>query len=207
MSTGAIAAGVQVLLAVEADKFAAKTYAANHPTTRVFDRDIRTLSDFAIRKIPKTGNTSIVFGGPPCQGFSYSNQRTRSASNPENWLFLEFLRVVRVWRPDWVVFENVQGITNTAGGVFVAQVVALLEDLGYSACHGLLNAMDFGVPQDRKRFFLIGSRCAGIPALPTPSSVPPPTVNDAIARPPNVVQRCLSFMDAVRPSCPIRILV
>ena len=54
----------------------------------------------------------IVIGGPPCQGFSWSNQRTRNLANESNWLFEEFLRIVNELAPAWVVFENVQGIVN-----------------------------------------------------------------------------------------------
>jgi hypothetical protein len=115
-----------------------------------------------MRAVANKGGT-IVFGGPPCQGFSYSNLRTRSADNPENWLFMEFVRVVQVWQPDWVVFENVRGVVNTAGGILFDHVIDHLTKLGYTTTHGLLNAMDFGVPQDRA-----GSCCMAI--LPQPAS-------------------------------------
>ncbi len=181
MSLGAERAGIQIQLAVESDVHAAETYARNHPRIAVFNDDIRRLSDRRIRSIPKGTRPSIVFGGPPCQGFSYSNLRTRSPSNPENWLFREFLRVVRVWAPDWVLFENVRGIVNTARGVFVTRVVDELGKLGYATVFGLLNAMDFGVPQDRTRFFLVGSRSGVLPKLPKPLRRKAPTVADALA--------------------------
>jgi len=180
MSLGARRAGVDVALAVECDPHAARTYSANHPETAVVNKDIRKLTPRRIRAVAKRDAT-IVFGGPPCQGFSYSNLRTRSAENPENWLFTEFVRVVRVWKPDWVVFENVRGVANTAGGVFVEYVVEHLVKLGYATTHGLLNAMDFGVPQDRARFFLVGCRCGITPKLPGRTRRRTPTVADAIS--------------------------
>ena len=180
MSLGARCAGVDVALAVECDPYAASTYSANHRGTPVFNNDIRKLTRQRLGAVAKKGPT-IVFGGPPCQGFSYSNLRTRSAENPENWLVTEFLRVVRVWKPDWVVFENVRGIVNTAGGIFVDYVVDQLVKLGYTTIHGLLNAMDFGVPQDRTRFFLVGCRCGIAPKLPGRTRRRTPTTADAIS--------------------------
>ncbi|MBI2825944.1 MAG: DNA cytosine methyltransferase [Planctomycetia bacterium] len=180
MSLGARLAGVHVRLAVESDQHAARTYAANHPTTQIFNEDIRRLNGTKLKRVLTGRAPTVVFGGPPCQGFSYSNQRTRSPDNPENWLFLEFLRVVRVVKPDWVVFENVKGIVDTAGGVFLEQVVDRLGRLGYKTRHGLLNAMHFGVPQNRARFFLVGSRHGVDFKMPSPMRHAPLTVMDAI---------------------------
>lgn len=181
MSLGARWAGIKIALAVEIDPHAAKTYSANHPGTKVFNDDIRRLTSKHLKSLqPKQGQT-IVFGGPPCQGFSYSNQRTRSADNPDSWLFTQFLRVVRVLRPDWVVFENVQGIVNTAEGLFVTEVVRRLEKtLKYRVSFGLLNALDHGVPQDRTRFFLVASRDGVQFTLPPAAVRKHLTVHDAI---------------------------
>lgn len=181
MSLGAQLAGIHVALAVESDPHAAKTYAASHPGTTVFTADIRRLSRHKFRSVKRKRCRTIVFGGPPCQGFSYSNARTRTIENPDNWLFLEFIRVVRIWKPDWVVFENVRGIANTAGGVFVDNVAEHLRTLGYATTQGLLNAMHFGVPQDRARFLMIGCRTGAKPRLPSPSRRKTPTLHDAIA--------------------------
>lgn len=180
MSLGAIQAGVDVALAVEVDRHAAKTYASNHPNTVMFAKDVRRLTPRKLGEILGRKKVDIVFGGPPCQGFSYSNLRTRSTENPENWLFLQFVRIVRILRPEWVVFENVRGIVNTADGAFLDQVVRRLAKLDYEHSHGLLNAVDFGVPQNRARFFLIGSRSGHKMSLPTPTHRKTVTVRDAI---------------------------
>lgn len=181
MSLGARLAGIHVVLAVESDPHAAKTYATNHHRTALFNDDIRRLTAHMLRAVKRRRCRTIVFGGPPCQGFSYSNARTRTIENPDNWLFLEFIRVVRIWKPDWVVFENVRGIANTAGGVFVDQVAEHLRTLGYATTQGLLNALRFGVPQNRARFFLLGCRTGAKPRLPSPSRRKTPTVHDAIS--------------------------
>lgn len=180
MSFGAIQAGIDIVLAVESDPHAAKTYQANHPTTTMLNSDIRKILSREIKSLVPTDTGIVVFGGPPCQGFSYSNLRTRSPENPENWLFLEFLRIVQLLRPEWVVFENVRGIINTARGIFVEEVVRHLANEGYTLSHGLLNAMDFGVPQDRTRFFLVGSRHGVKFKMPLCTTEKPITVQEAI---------------------------
>jgi DNA (cytosine-5)-methyltransferase 1 len=180
MSCGATAAGIRVALAIEADRDAAATYAHNHRKTSVLAKRIERVGKDAFSQVSRGREGTIVFGGPPCQGFSYSNQRTRRLDNPNNWLFKEFLRVVKSWHPDWVVFENVRGITDTEGGVFLTQVVEGLEAHGYAVAHGVLNAIDFGVPQNRSRLFVVGRRGKIPPRLPTAPETARVTVADAI---------------------------
>ncbi len=170
-------AGVSVAVAIELDRHAHATYAMNHPDTLVMRADLDRVFDVAL---PKGKGPLVLFGGPPCQGFSTSNQRTRGGSNEKNWLYRAFVRLVAHVSPDWVVFENVRGILETEGGVFAANVERDLEALGYSVSSGLLNAVEFGVPQVRSRFFLVGRRNGRAPGLPSPQSTPRVTVNDAI---------------------------
>ena len=153
LSLGAEMANIEVALAIEKDRYAAETYAANHPKTRMINDDIENVTKIDT----PTGATKILFGGPPCQGFSYSNQRTRSKENASNWLLLEFLRIVDIWKPDWVVFENVRGFVNTEGRLFLNSLIEDFEKKGYICSWSVLNAQDFGVPQSRSRFFLIAS--------------------------------------------------
>ena len=181
MSTGANQAGIEVKFAVECDKYAASAYHKNHPHCEIFVGDIRCLSSKKIQQIPRGSNGTVVFGGPPCQGFSYSNTRTRQVNNQSNWLFEDFVRVVEVWQPDFIVFENVQGITNTAKGFFLNTILDRLDQLKYTLSYGILNALDYGVPQYRSRFFLIGSRTKRKIPLPQKTESLPTTVNHAIA--------------------------
>lgn len=163
MSLGAQLAGIDVVLAVENDPHAAATYRRNHPKTRVLEQGVETLKSI---DVPKDGRISVLFGGPPCQGFSTSNQRTRSKDNASNWLYKEFVRIVGLWKPDWVVFENVKGIIETANGWFKDMVIEDLESLGYTCSWDVLCAADYGVPQVRSRFFLIASKhgkCVSMP--------------------------------------------
>jgi DNA (cytosine-5)-methyltransferase 1 len=178
MSLGATMAGVKVVAAVESDPHAAATYAANFPSVQVENRDIRTVKGI---DLPRYGNGTVLFGGPPCQGFSTSNQRTRSRLNSGNWLFEEFLRIAFEWQPDWIVFENVKGIIETEGGLFIDIILDRMERAGYSSVHGILNASDFGVPQRRSRFFVVCSRngqCMSLPAATVKHTL---TLKDAIA--------------------------
>jgi DNA (cytosine-5)-methyltransferase 1 len=178
MSLGAIASGVQVKLAVDSDSHATATYKANHPDVEVRTCDIASLNQVQI--LAPKGAQTVVFGGPPCQGFSTSNQRTRSKDNPANWLFSHYLRVVKLLMPDWVVFENVKGITETAGGFFLDAVVTSLKSAGYTVSHWVLNAADFGVPQKRWRLFIVASLHGHSVDQPKPAVSEFVTVQDAI---------------------------
>jgi DNA (cytosine-5)-methyltransferase 1 len=177
MSVGAAAAGVDIRAAVEIDANAAATYAANHPGVSLHRGDIRNFSGVPFAALPRP---MIVFGGPPCQGFSTSNQRTRKADNEKNWLFKEFVRVVGEVQPEWVLIENVSGMLQTEDGLFVEEIRRSLEALSYTVTVQLLNACDFGVPQRRARLFFIGSIEGRTITVAQPDS-PIATVWDAIS--------------------------
>jgi len=178
MSLGARLAGINVRLAIDKDSHAAATYAHNHRSTHVIVADIK---DIAKIDVAKGSGISVLFGGPPCQGFSTSNQRTRGSNNKANWLFKEFIRIVNLWRPDWVVFENVRGIVETEQGIFRDHIINGLEDLGYKTSSGILCSSGFGVPQVRSRFFVVGSIEGIAVEMPRPSTKKPVTVKQAIS--------------------------
>jgi DNA (cytosine-5)-methyltransferase 1 len=178
LSLGAQMAGIDVQLAVENDPHAAATYAHNHPNTRLVVDDIRNVKSIDLFFEKKT---KILFGGPPCQGFSTSNQKTRSKNNISNWLFQEFVRITDLWKPDWVVLENVKGIVETEQGLFLRNIVDEFTQLGYTCSYDILNALEYGVPQVRSRFFLIGSRHGKLVTMPKSIFSNPITVKDAIS--------------------------
>lgn len=155
LSLGAELAGVNVISAVENDIYAAETYKFNHPETFVFNQDIKSVNHIFLAR---EQHVSILFGGPPCQGFSTSNQQTRNKSNPKNWLFQEFIRIAKNLEPNWIVFENVKGIRETEKGFFEKIIESCFLELGYYCTVLFPCASDFGVPQKRNRFFLIGSK-------------------------------------------------
>jgi len=177
MSLGAEMAGVVTKIAVEMHHAAFETYRHNHPECTVLQMGVEHLQNLAI---PFPTDDLIVFGGPPCQGFSTSNQRTRSADNKKNWMFQAFIAFVKRTKPAWVIFENVRGILETEGGLFAKQIRRDLEHLGYRCEQGLLNAAEFGVPQLRSRFFIIGRLEANPPSLPSGGEAPVVSVDDAL---------------------------
>lgn len=153
LSVGAAMAGIETILAVENDAQAALTFQMNHPDTKVIQEDIRKVTlDKHYHK------PFILFGGPPCQGFSTSNTKTRNINNQNNSLFYEYVRYVKELSPEWFVFENVEGITSFEKGTVVNKLKELFRDLGYNTSHAVLTASDYGVPQNRNRFFMVGNR-------------------------------------------------
>jgi len=157
MSTGATMCGIDVKYAVEQDVHAAATFKLNHNKTNLFTRDIRKVKAREFTSLDPD-EPVILFGGPPCQGFSTSNQKNRDIENQNNWLFRQYLRLVRETKPDWVVFENVKGLLETENGFFLEAVLKGFKKAGYTTNHFVLNSADFGVPQKRNRLFIIGSR-------------------------------------------------
>lgn len=177
MSLGAELAGISVKYAVEKNIFAAQTYQVNHPKTKVINSDIHEL-----KSVPANLNkgTTVLFGGAPCQGFSTSNRRTNNRENPDNWLYKEFVRILYLWRPDWVVFENVTGIVEMESGTFFNSILNDFTNTGYTCSYNILDSSDFGVPQKRNRLFLIGSKHGKKINLEKKENIKKVTVKDAL---------------------------
>jgi len=183
MSLGFEQAGFDVVAAVEIDPVHAAVHAFNFPGCAVLPRPISQLSGKDIRRAAGIGKrrVDVVFGGPPCQGFSLMGQRM--LDDPRNSLVLEFVRVVKELKPSYFVFENVKGLTQGKHRAFLDESIAAFAQIGYSVTlpWRVLNATDYGVPQDRERLILLGHR-KGRPAPVYPSSgTLVPTCRDAIA--------------------------
>lgn len=203
MSLGASMSGIQVRAAIEIDPHSASTYAFNHPDTNLLVTDVTSISNPAIRELQRDVTPTLVFAGPPCQGFSYSNPRHRSRANDKNWLFKHFLRFINVIGPRWVVIENVPGIRDTAKGFFLSSILKGLQQQRYRVCHGLLDAADYGVPQHRRRYFIVGHRQGVRFSLPQPTVRNHVTVDDAIGDLPplqNGNTTCKKLYGASQPS-------
>lgn len=177
LSLGAVNAGIDVKYAIEKDQFAAETYKVNHPQTIVINKDISLVSE---NELYLSTHPLILFGGPPCQGFSTSNRRTRNGENPKNWLYKEFVRFILFLAPEIIVFENVGGLVNIESGRFVKYIIQDFENLGYEVTVNLLNSADFGVPQYRKRLFIIGSKQGHRISIKIPTNPKLVTVKEAI---------------------------
>ena len=183
LSQGFRDAGFTVVQAVDCDHNAMGTYAANHPTTDPICADIRKLDPATcLRRVGlRPGQIAAVIGGPPCQGFSESNRRTRILANPRNHLYRDFLRFVEYIQPRWVVLENVGGLRTFEHGLIVDAITTSIRRVGYFAEWLVLNAAKYGVPQVRRRVFMVASRCRlAIPRV-LEEKTHPVTVRDAIA--------------------------
>ena len=158
LSLGAEMAGIRIGTAIEINLHAAKTFQRNHKGAKVLQGDIQKIDPKALHG--KGKSVFVIMGGPPCQGFSMSNTRTRNMKNEKNFLFLEFVRFVQEIRPEWFVLENVWGITNINEGKTQSMIEDCFRSIeGYdNITSSVLWASDYGVPQNRNRFFMVGNR-------------------------------------------------
>ncbi len=171
LSLGFERAGVQIVQAVDVDARATATYSRNHPKVDLITADIKALDPAeCLRRVAlRAGELRVLIGGPPCQGFSESNRRTRGLDNPKNMLYSEFFRFLRVMQPEWFVLENVAGLRSLAGGIVLKAIIDSARALGYNAEYKELMSADFGVPQHRRRIFIIGNRIGWPICFPDPT--------------------------------------
>lgn len=168
LTVGFVQAGFEILFGVEHDKNAATAYSANfsHP---MLNTDICKLD--ADELVKDYGEADVVFGGPPCQGFSMAGKRDNK--DPRNSLFMDYLRFVKAFNPKYFVMENVPGILTmkTASGELVKDIIkSEVEKLGYSLKYQKLYAPDYGVPQKRRRVIFMGWRRDVVePNFPSPT--------------------------------------
>ncbi|MCC6470897.1 MAG: DNA cytosine methyltransferase [Alphaproteobacteria bacterium] len=160
LSLGFEQAGFDVVAAVEIDPIHCATHEFNFPLCKTICRSVAEVSGDEIRKLSRIGRSDIdvVFGGAPCQGFSMIGKR--ALDDPRNHLVHHFLRIVLELQPKYFVFENVKGLTVGQHRRFLDELIEAFEDEGYEIVkpYRVLNAAEFGVPQDRRRLFLIGAR-------------------------------------------------
>ncbi len=168
LSLGFAQAGFKIALAVECDPNTGQTYRFNHPSVQLIEQDIGKVDpkDCLSRIGVERESLTALIGGPPCQGFSESNRRTRTLDNPRNHYYVEFFRFLDAMRPFWFVLENVAGLRTLAGGSLLQDIVGCGTSSGYAVQVHELDATEFGVPQVRRRIFVVGCRF-GV-ALPPP---------------------------------------
>ena len=159
-SVGASWAGFNPVLGIDHFEPAIRTWEHNHPNAIACLGDIRKIAPEVCRdRLQEKGihHIHLLTGGVPCQGFSLAN-RKHNDDDPRNFLFLEYMKYVRVFTPDYIILENVSGMTMRKGGQFVDDIKAAMDDLGYNVTIQLVNAAEFGVPQLRKRLIFVGVR-------------------------------------------------
>lgn len=188
LDLGLEAAGFEVRVAVECNRFAVETIKANRPDLPLIPEKLEdaTVNDILKAAGLKVGEATLVTGGPSCQPFSTAGRRG-SVDDPRGVMFHEFLRVVSEARPKFFVMENVRGVMSAAikhrqlkdrgpgtaqlapeeelGSAFV-EILKALKRTGYFIVFGLVNAANYGVPQTRHRLLFIGSRDGHPVSLP-----------------------------------------
>lgn len=158
MSLGFDNAEFENVLAVEYDKCFAETYSYNFPSHNLKIADIKNISNEEIKKIIGNNKIDVIIGGPPCQGFSIAGKIGRNFIDDErNQLFKEFVRFVDVIKPKIFVMENVAALKTHNKGKTIDEIVKEFERVGYTVKYDVLNAVNYGVPQQRRRIFIIGT--------------------------------------------------
>ncbi len=156
LSLGFEQAGFEVVSAVDMWKDAIVTY--NHNRKDKVAK-VETVEDFNVKELPELiqrEHITGIIGGPPCQGFSTVGRR--EVDDPRNKMYLEFYKAVKLASPDFFVIENVKGMLTLNKGAFVKDLIERFgpDGLGYTINYQLLNAADYGIPQNRYRVFYVG---------------------------------------------------
>jgi DNA (cytosine-5)-methyltransferase 1 len=183
LSLGFHQAGFRVVAAFDIDPIHAATYALNFPDTRVAKVDVSTLTAAQVRSyagLKEEAEIDVIYGGPPCQGFSLIGKR--ETDDPRNLLLLSLANLVAQLKPRYFVIENVSGLVLGSARNLLAKALRSLRSAGYRWVTPIrvLNACDYGVPQKRKRVIILGyRRGASKPSYPRKSRVKV-TVREAI---------------------------
>lgn len=162
MDIGVEQAGFETVVQHEWDRTCCETLLCNRPNffrhSALIQGDIRNTPTSMILKEGnlRVGEATLVTGGPPCQGFSTAGKR--DPKDIRNTLVFEFLRVVREIQPKFFVMENVPGFVSMNKGSFVRDFLELAYHCFYELVYGLVNAVQYGVPQERTRFVCMGTR-------------------------------------------------
>lgn len=166
LTLGLKRAGFNVVAGVEINPEIAKTYKANHPTTKLLIRDVQEITGKEILELTGLKEIDLVAGCPPCQGFTTLTTKYHR-KDPRNDLVLEMARLVEEMTPNMVMMENVSGLANR-GKPLLDEFVGRLESIGYLVNKGVLQMADYGVPQSRRRLVLLAGKGFEIP-LPEPT--------------------------------------
>lgn len=161
MDLGFVLAGHEIVWSNDFDKDAVKTYNENigkHLGHETIFGDITQILDKSREEINQLiPDTDVVIGGFPCQGFSIANLN-RSMKDDRNFLYLELLKIIDIKKPKFFVLENVKGLENIEKGAVLEMILDDLEGVGYEVCYNVLNAYNYGVPQNRERVIIVGVR-------------------------------------------------
>ena len=148
----------KTLLALDFEPAAIETFKQNFKDAKAICGDITDKhTKEQIINLARELKINMIIGGPPCQGFSLKGKNL-GLNDPRNFLFLEYLELVKELQPKVFVIENVKNLLSSANGYFKNEIIARIKKLGYQVNCDILNAKDYGVPQNRQRAFFLASK-------------------------------------------------
>lgn len=158
ISLGFKMAGIEPVLSVENDESCIESIQHNFPNKILIGKDIRNVTSAEISQLMGEREIDVLAGGPPCQGFSLIG--LRDPNDERSRLVFEFLRIAKELRPKILMIENVPGMLSAQKGEFIKELVNVIEECGYKVRKPIqiLNAANFGVPQNRQRVFILAAR-------------------------------------------------
>ena len=167
LSAGLEESGIVVVAAIEKIEVFCKTFKYNFPDAVTITGDISDITphDFSERTGINKGSVNLIAGGPPCKTFSTigvpkikSVLQADIKSDPRNYLYQQFFDYVEYYDPDIFLMENVPRMKSVYKGVLFNRITDFVVKLGYEPHSAILNSLNYGVPQSRKRLFLVGTK-------------------------------------------------
>jgi len=161
LSLGFEMAGFETIAAIDNWKDAIITFNHNSKNNPGLCIDITEFNNVNINDILKNNSVIGVVGGPPCQGYSSArlsdnSEKILKINEERNLLYLEFFKSIKKIKPEFFVMENVRGLVSMNDGIFVKDIKERFSKIGYKVNYEILNAANYGVPQNRQRVFFIG---------------------------------------------------
>jgi DNA (cytosine-5)-methyltransferase 1 len=179
LSFGFIEAGYNVVLGIDHWKDAIATFENTHSNAKGLVADLFTETPKEISSKTGIKKVDLIIGGPPCQGFSIAGKRI--IDDERNKLYKSFVDFVKFYKPSVFLMENVPNIISMGQGIVKETIIKDFENLGYKVVCKVLLASEFGVPQNRRRAFFIGTKNNKEFIFPKSTTVNPVNAKDAIS--------------------------
>ena len=179
LSYGFIEAGFDVLLGIDNWKDAISTFENTHKNAKGIVVDLFKETPNEISKQTSIKDIDVIIGGPPCQGFSIAGKRI--IDDERNQLYKSFVSFVKYHQPKVFLMENVPNIVSMGKGVVKDSIIEDFVKLGYTVVYKVLLASDYGVPQNRRRAFFVGTNNNKEFIFPEPTTKNPISAKDAIS--------------------------
>lgn len=156
ISEGYHLAGFDIAGGIDFNEYATVTFKHNFKKAIVHNIDIASFPNEKIQE--EYHDVDVIVGGPPCQGFSSANRWQKETEDPRNKLFFEYIRFVQEIRPKVIMIENVRGLLTRDNGYAIKRIQDILGNVDYNITYQVLDASEYGVPQNRKRAIIVGIR-------------------------------------------------